>query len=102
MTDFKVIISNEAQDDLERLYEFLFAFNPNIAQRALKAIEQSYLILERNPHTCRKAFQTEFSAATRELVVTFGSSGYVALFEITDANTVTVLAVRHQRESDYH
>jgi len=26
----------------------------------------------------------------------------VAFFEITDAHTVTIAAVRHQRESDYH
>jgi hypothetical protein len=26
----------------------------------------------------------------------------VALFEIDDQQTVTVLAVRHQREDDYH
>jgi hypothetical protein len=30
------------------------------------------------------------------------SSGYVALFEIEDAATVTILAVRHQLEDDYH
>jgi mRNA-degrading endonuclease RelE of RelBE toxin-antitoxin system len=35
-------------------------------------------------------------------VISFGASGYVALFEIDDATTVTVLAVRHQREEDYH
>lgn len=29
------------------------------------------------------------------------SAGYVALFEIDEANTVTVLAIRHQREDDY-
>ena len=38
----------------------------------------------------------------RELIIVFGASGYVALFEIDDAKTVTVLAVRHQREDDYH
>ena len=37
----------------------------------------------------------------RELLVGYGESGYVALFEIEDARTVTVLAVRHQRESDF-
>jgi plasmid stabilization system protein ParE len=37
----------------------------------------------------------------RELVIGFGSAGYVALFEVTDAQTVTVLAVRHQREQDF-
>ena len=38
----------------------------------------------------------------RELIIPFGASGYVALFEIDDSHTVTILAVRHQRESDYH
>lgn len=38
----------------------------------------------------------------RELLIPFGASGYVALFEIDDSRTVTVVAVRHQRESDYH
>lgn len=32
----------------------------------------------------------------------FGDSGYVALFEIEPRHEVTVLAVRHQREDDYH
>jgi hypothetical protein len=32
----------------------------------------------------------------------FGGSGYVALFEIENRETVTLLAVRHQREEDYH
>jgi hypothetical protein len=37
----------------------------------------------------------------RGLLISFGSAGYVALFEIEDAQTVTILAVRHQREEDY-
>ncbi len=32
----------------------------------------------------------------------FGAAGYVALFEIEDNETVTILAIRHQREEDYH
>ncbi|RKW41536.1 MAG: type II toxin-antitoxin system RelE/ParE family toxin, partial [Lautropia sp.] len=31
-----------------------------------------------------------------------GSSGYVALYRIEPNDIVTVLAVRHQREEDYH
>lgn len=38
----------------------------------------------------------------RELVISFGAAGYVALFEIEPDDIVTILAVRHQRESDYH
>ncbi|MDX9768663.1 MAG: type II toxin-antitoxin system RelE/ParE family toxin, partial [Ectothiorhodospiraceae bacterium] len=37
----------------------------------------------------------------RELLISFGATGYVMLFEIDDASTVTILAVRHQREDDY-
>ena len=38
----------------------------------------------------------------RELLITFGASGYVALYEIEDELTITILAVRHPRENDYH
>ena len=38
----------------------------------------------------------------RELIIPFGGSGYVALYEIVSASKVVVLAVRHQREEDYH
>ena len=38
----------------------------------------------------------------RELVVPFGNTGYLALFEIVSASKVVVLAARHQREEDYH
>ena len=55
--------------------------------------------LQSSPFTCRKASSNPL---LRELIVPFGATGYVALFEISDAQTVTVAAVRHQRESDYH
>jgi plasmid stabilization system protein ParE len=34
-------------------------------------------------------------------LISFGKSGYVALFEIEDNRTITILAIRHQREDDY-
>lgn len=37
----------------------------------------------------------------RELIIPFGSAGYVALFEVDSDKTVSVLAVRHQLEEDY-
>ena len=37
----------------------------------------------------------------RELIISFGENGYVASFEIEDSQTVTVLAIRHQREEDF-
>jgi hypothetical protein len=36
------------------------------------------------------------------LIIAFGNTGYVALFEIINNTTVIVGAIRHQREDDYH
>jgi plasmid stabilization system protein ParE len=99
---YNLIISNPAQDDLERLWDFLYEIDPATADRAFAAIQKAYDVLARFPHICRKVNDAELDSSWREMLINFGNSGYVALFEITDANTVTVMAVRHQRESDYH
>lgn len=57
------------------------------------------MLLETSPFSCRKT--SPHDSFLRELIISFSASGYVALFEIEDARTVTVLAVRHQREDDY-
>jgi plasmid stabilization system protein ParE len=63
------------------------------------AIGKGVDLLKDFPFTCRRA--SPDTPLLRELLIRFGSSGYVALFEIEDASTVTVLAIRHQREDDY-
>lgn len=100
---YRVRFTREAEADLVRLYEFVLERDVTdwtLAERALEAIRAGLATLERIPFTCRKA--TAGSPFLRELVIPFGVAGYVALFEIDNAETVTVLAVRHQRESDYH
>lgn len=69
------------------------------AERALEAIRNAIALLETSPFSCRKV--SPHDSFLRELIVGFGASGYVALFEIENARTVTVLAMRHQREDDY-
>jgi hypothetical protein len=66
---------------------------------AISAIVSSLQVLERSPFTCRKATGSPF---LRELIIPFGATGYVALFEIEDGSNVAVIAVRHQRDDDYH
>lgn len=100
---FRVRFTHEAEADLVRLYEFILerdAADRALAERALEAIRAGMATLEQIPFTCRKA--ATGSPFLRELLIPFGAAGYVALFEIDDGETVTVLAVRHQRESDYH
>jgi plasmid stabilization system protein ParE len=104
VAEFKLRYSDAARDDLLRLYDFLVQRattreDLDIAERALEAIETAVERLCEAPFVHRKAGADPF---LRELVISFGSAGYVALFEIEDAATLTILAVRHQREDDYH
>ena len=90
----------EAEDDLLRLYDFMLEQDLSVADRALQAIKGAVEILRFSPFSCRKAVPE--NPFLRELIIPFGSAGYVALFEIESSNTVNILAVRHQREEDYH
>lgn len=90
----------EAKADIERLYGFLAERDLGAAERALEVIDSAWSLLEQFPFSCRKA--TDATPFLRELIISFGNSGYVALFEIEDHHTVTVLAVRHQLEDDYY
>lgn len=103
---YRVIFSPEAEEDLLRLFEHAFARELNSASgdldvpaKAIDAIEKACLFLEISPFSCRKPGA---SGLVRELIIPFGASGFVALFEIRDARTVLIGAIRHQRESDYH
>ena len=100
MRSYKVRFTPEAQDELLRLYDFLAAKDVRAAERALESIQTAAHFLALSPYSCRKA--TTGDPVLRELLIPFGSAGYVALFEIEPPSTVTVLAVRHQREDDYH
>jgi plasmid stabilization system protein ParE len=101
---FAVRYTVSARDDLTRLYEHLLARaeteeDLDVAEQALGAIQAAVDSLKRTPFIYRKAGKDPF---LRELPIPFGHSGYVALFEVEDATTVTILAVRHQLEDDYH
>jgi len=97
---FRIRFTLEAKSDLERLYGFLAEHDPEAAARALDVIDRAWTILEEFPFSCRKA--EDSNPFLREIVIPFGLAGYVALFEIEDRQTVTILAVRHQREDDYY
>lgn len=96
---FRVRYTKGARDDLRRLYEHLLQRDGLTVRRARNKIAKGVDLLKEFPFTCRKA--SPDSPFLRELVISFGSTGYVLLFEIEDATTVTILAVRHQREDDY-
>ena len=103
---FKVRLTRDAEADLDRLFDFLLerelsrdGGDLTLPAQAIAALRSGVETLNTSPFTCRKAGQSPF---LRELIVPFGRSGYVALFEIEDDVNVAVLAVRHQLEDDYH
>ncbi len=96
---YRVRYTTAARDDLRRLYVYLLERDAPAARRARDTIAKGMELLKEFPFTCRKASpDTPF---LRELLIPFGAAGYVALFDVEDAHTVTILAVRHQREDDY-
>jgi plasmid stabilization system protein ParE len=102
---FEVRFSPEADEDLGRLLDFLLdrAATVDDLDRAAEAVEAIrsavFSQLARTPYSFRKAGTR---STLRELIIPFGATGYVALYEIASASLVVILAVRHQREEDYH
>jgi plasmid stabilization system protein ParE len=103
---FQVFFSAEAESDLLRLFDHALTrelASPTgdleVPARMASAIRQACQFLALSPFSCRKVGDGPF---VRELIVPFGATGYVVLFEICESQRVLIGAIRHQRESDYH
>lgn len=93
----RLVYSQLALRDLERLTDFLLETDPLAAAETIGLIEEAVTILKRHPLMGR---QVELDM--RELVISRGKTGYVALYSFeADQDAVLVLAIRHQREAGY-
>lgn len=102
---FKVEFTPEADADLDRLFDFLLG-RAETVEEAMLAYEAVSVIREAanghlsvSPYSYRKVGQRP---TLRELIVPFGSTGYVLRFDIRTPELVLVIGARHQREEDYH
>ena len=92
-----VLLSSRAFDDLDRLVDFLLEVDPASAAATSELILDALGILEAHPYMGRPA-----GGELRELVISRGRGGYVALYRYRDdTDTALVLAIRHQRESGF-
>ena len=92
------LISEDAAQDLEELVDFLRTHQADYAVETIDLILNALNILEQHPHIGRLV-QNQL----RELIISSGKTGYVALYEYDEAaDVVLVLAIRHQREAGYH
>jgi addiction module RelE/StbE family toxin len=93
----KLKITDRAGRDLERLTDFLLETDVSAAVETTDLIIDAISILKRHPLIGRPV-----EDGYRELVISRGRSGYMALYKYEEANDlVLILAVRHQRESGY-
>jgi plasmid stabilization system protein ParE len=104
--NFKVRLTSEAQSDLERQFDFVLerelsraVGDLELPEKALAAVRAGVANSRSSPFTCRRVGRSPF---LRELIFPFGRSGQVALLEIEGEAQVSIVAIRHQLEDDYH
>jgi len=87
--------------DVQRLYRFLAPKNIDAARRAANAIRSGVQILTHQPRMGRRV--PDMPGEFRDWLISFGNSGYVVRYRWDDArDEIVILAVRHQREVDFH
>ena len=93
----QVTYTGNALENIERAFEFLAREDPGAATRAAAAIREAVETLARHPLIGRPVDE-----GLRELVISFGKTGYVALYRfVPQRDEIRVLGLRHQRELDY-
>lgn len=93
----KLDFTEQALSDLERTFQFLEQKVPDFAITAGEEIVDATSVLQRHPLIGRPAPHD-----LRELVISKGRSGSVALYRFLPAkDRIDILAIRHQRECGF-
>jgi plasmid stabilization system protein ParE len=95
----RLIWSRQALLDVQRHYRFLAVKNMDAARRAIKTVRQGVKVLGHQAGIGRPV--DDMTEEFREWLIDFGDSGYLARYRF-NGETVTILAVRHQKEISYH
>ncbi len=93
----RLIYTERALLDLEHLTDFLRESEPIAAHETPGLITEAIDVLRNHPFIGRLA-----DSGLRELVISRGKSGYLALYDFQQPlDAVVILAIRHQREAGY-
>jgi len=96
-TAIAISVTPQASFDIERLDDFLWEQQDPLAGDLYAYLIKALRLLERQPAVGRPV-----GGDVRELIIDQGRSGYLARYQYQrDAQTVTVLRIRHQSESGY-
>jgi plasmid stabilization system protein ParE len=95
----RIVVTPGAARGLERCRQFLAEKSPAASKRAAQAIRAQFDLLKSQPGVGRPL---EDEPDLRELVISFGDSGYVALYHYEhQTDSVLILAFRHQKEAGH-
>ena len=93
----RLIFAPRAVQDMDRLTDFLMTRSPSAAAATTKILIEGLALLKQHPLIGRTV-----EAGLRELIISRGRSGYVALYRYNvQLDAALVLAIRHQREGAY-
>lgn len=93
----RLVLAPGALRDIERLTDFLTEQDASAAAATARVLTDGLGLLKLHPLIGR-----ESEAGLRELVISRGRSGYVALYRYdVTSDTALILAIRHQREGGY-
>jgi plasmid stabilization system protein ParE len=92
-----LVVAEQAISDLGRIADFLAEVDPESAAAVAALIREALGILVRHPKIGRPTGHDH-----RELVISQGHTGFVALYEFDEAREqIVVHAIRHQREAGF-
>lgn len=95
----RLILAPDIQQDFDRIFDFLSQRSPEHAAEPIEDIVCAFDILQSSPLIGRPA---DTHRGMRELVISTGSKGYLALYRfVPELDVVFVVAVRSQRELHY-
>ena len=93
----RLLLAKRAVADAERLADFLRESDPVAAAETVELLVSALGMLRQHPLIGHPA-----ERGLRELVISRGRTGYVALYGYDElADRVVVYAIRHQREAGY-
>lgn len=93
----RLVLAPSATRDIDRLTDFLLESDPAAASATGRILIDGLQLLKQHPLVGRPA-----ERGYRELVISRGRTGYVALYKLDVVNDIAIiLTIRHQREGGY-
>ncbi len=95
----QIIYTDKSHNDLQRLVEFMNTVAPNVKDKMIDRLLSGISQLAINPRLGKPSNRKLF----RELIIPFGQSAYIVLYQYNDSNDRVIVArIRHSKENGFN